>query len=283
MKAELSTIQSLLTHGDFYNLKLLDSVDSTNTYLKDNYQDYPDHTVVMAHHQTKGRGRLSKSFHSPKGSGLYFTLLLKNPALHYDPGFLTMTAAVAVNHAMASYTGDSGIKWVNDIYLGDKKICGILTEAVFQGRISPSAILIGIGINVNTRDFPMELKTLPPPWPSSIGNSTQRGRGGPGPPQRTLDDLAADKLQIVQDCRRLEYINDGFPPPGKISQVKLLGSPARVTCGFWRLLPAPKPSFIRRNQYETASGFDFQLPHYILFGPGSLDDLGGLKLPGTKP
>ena len=58
MKAELSTIQSLLTHGDFYNLKLLDSVDSTNTYLKDNYQDYPDHTVVMAHHQTKGRGRL---------------------------------------------------------------------------------------------------------------------------------------------------------------------------------------------------------------------------------
>ncbi len=291
MKAELSTIQSLLTHGDFYNLKLLDSVDSTNTYLKDNYQDYPDHTVVMAHHQTKGRGRLSKSFHSPKGSGLYFTLLLKNPALHYDPGFLTMTAAVAVNHAMASYTGDSGIKWVNDIYLGDKKICGILTEAVFQGgEVSPSAILIGIGINVNTRDFPMELKNIATSMALHLHREFDLSEVAAAVLDRlkeALDDLAADKLQIVQDyAAGLKYINEtvSLLQGKKISQVKLLGITGQ---GYLRVLEIATGSeaviYSGEIKYENRKRrFDFQLPTHILFGPGSLDDLGGLKLPGTK-
>lgn len=280
-----------MKHGDFYNLMLLDSVDSTNTYLKDNYHDYPDHTVVMAHHQTKGRGRLSKSFHSPKGSGLYFTLLLKNPALHYDPGFLTMTAAVAVNHAMAAYTGDSGIKWVNDIYLGDKKICGILTEAVFQGgEVSPSAILIGIGINVNTRDFPIELKNIATSMALHLHREFDLSEVAAAVLDRlkeALDDLAVDKHQIVHDYEAgLKYINEtvSLLQGKKISQVKLLGITGQ---GYLRVLDPASGSeaviYSGEIKYENLKRrFDFQLPTHILFGPGSLDDLGGLKLPGTK-
>ncbi|MFB0919047.1 MAG: hypothetical protein QMB63_08285 [Clostridiaceae bacterium] len=80
---------------DYYNLVLVDSLESTNTYLKDNYKLYPDNTVLIAKEQTRGRGRLSKGFHSPKGTGLYFTLLILDPVPKYNPGFMTMTAAVA--------------------------------------------------------------------------------------------------------------------------------------------------------------------------------------------
>ncbi len=126
----------------------LDSVDSTNTYLADMARrGAPAGSIVTARRQTAGRGRAGRSFLSPEG-GLYLSLLLR-PVGSFEPGLITARAAVAVCRALDALGVDgSGIKWVNDIILREKKICGILAEAVQtpQGL----AVIVGLGINVST-------------------------------------------------------------------------------------------------------------------------------------
>ncbi len=119
-------------------------------------------TIIIANEQTGGRGRMGRSFFSPKDGGLYMSLILR-PEISLDSSTLiTSAAAVAVCRTLEKTTGvKAGIKWVNDIYCNGKKICGILTEAItdFESN-SISAIVIGIGINVSTArgDFPKELE-----------------------------------------------------------------------------------------------------------------------------
>lgn len=130
-------------------------LDSTNLEAKRKViSGAEEGTLIVADEQTMGRGRLGRSFVAPKEAGVYMTLVLR-PELEAGDAVLTTTAAaVAVARAIRSVTGDEAkIKWVNDIYIGEKKVCGILTEAVSDfetGRIE-SAVL-GIGINVRT-DF----------------------------------------------------------------------------------------------------------------------------------
>lgn len=138
------------------------SVDSTNLTAKKMALDgAPAGTVVIAEEQTKGRGRMGRSFYSPPEGGIYMTFILKP---RFDPAksvLITTAASVAVCKAIESVTGISCmIKWVNDIYLDGKKICGILTEAVTDfesGHID--YIVLGIGINYSTDRsvFPKEL------------------------------------------------------------------------------------------------------------------------------
>ena len=114
---------------------------------------------VVADSQTNGRGRLSRSFYSPNKTGLYFTIAL--PFSDFEITTITAKTAVAVCKALEEIKVTPGIKWVNDIYLNNRKICGILAEAVNDietGRIS--SIIIGIGINVTTVDFPRELSEI---------------------------------------------------------------------------------------------------------------------------
>lgn len=119
-------------------------------------------TIIIANEQTGGRGRMGRSFFSPKDGGLYMSLILR-PEISLDSSTLiTSAAAVAVCRTLEKTTGvKAGIKWVNDIYCNGKKICGILTEAImdFESN-SISAIVIGIGINVSTArgEFPKELE-----------------------------------------------------------------------------------------------------------------------------
>ncbi len=136
---------------------------STNRTAKELALAGAEHgTVVIAESQTGGRGRLDRSFFSPSG-GLYMSLVLHPEFLPFSGSTLiTSFAGLAVCEAVEEITGkEPGIKWVNDLLLGGKKICGILTEAVTDfetGR--PEWIVVGIGINIHTRpeDFPPELK-----------------------------------------------------------------------------------------------------------------------------
>jgi BirA family biotin operon repressor/biotin-[acetyl-CoA-carboxylase] ligase len=138
------------------------TLESTNLTAKKMALDgAPAETVVIAEEQTEGRGRMGRSFYSPSGSGIYISFILK-PQLDTAKSVLITTAvSVAVCRAIEKVTGIScQIKWVNDIYLGDKKICGILTEAVTDfesGHIE--YIVPGIGINYSTQTsvFPHEL------------------------------------------------------------------------------------------------------------------------------
>ncbi|NLM50976.1 MAG: biotin--[acetyl-CoA-carboxylase] ligase [Clostridiaceae bacterium] len=139
----------------------LKSVDSTNNYLK-NLENKRDGLLVVADEQTKGRGRLNRGFYSPKGSGIYMSILL---IPKFDPAFvsqITALASVAVLRAVKKYTdGDITIKWVNDLYINGKKFCGILSEANFTMEdFWINYLIVGIGINVKTKDFPKDLKDV---------------------------------------------------------------------------------------------------------------------------
>lgn len=128
------------------HMLLYDTIDSTNTELKRRAaQGAESGTVVLADAQTSGRGRLGREFYSPAGSGVYFSILLRPEIPAEQLVLFTTAASVVVCHAIETVTGKSpSVKWVNDLYLDGKKVCGILTEK--QG----DAVVIGVGINCTT-------------------------------------------------------------------------------------------------------------------------------------
>lgn len=142
-------------------LHCLESVDSTNTYLKElAKKGAPEGTLVVANGQTAGRGRLGRSFYSAPGLGIYMSLLLRPNEQADCVMSLTAFTAVAVCRAIKRVTGLSPeVKWINDIILNGKKICGILCESAVNGQGTDYAV-IGIGLNLITRaeDFPPELR-----------------------------------------------------------------------------------------------------------------------------
>ncbi|MCR5760802.1 MAG: biotin--[acetyl-CoA-carboxylase] ligase [Sphaerochaetaceae bacterium] len=133
------------------NINYFDEVDSTNKVLKEMCdKGAPDGTVVVAWSQSEGRGRLGRSFSSPRG-GIYFSMLLPSD----ESMTVTAKAAVAVRRAVEYCTDrECQIKWVNDLYYKGKKVCGILAES-YKGHV-----VMGIGINFCTaqKDFPAELQ-----------------------------------------------------------------------------------------------------------------------------
>ncbi|MBS6535116.1 biotin--[acetyl-CoA-carboxylase] ligase [Peptoniphilus harei] len=134
---------------------VFDEIDSTNTEAKRKLysQDVKDFTVIVSDMQKGGRGRTGKSFASPKGSGVYFSIVL-HPKDFFDFSYfdlITVKAAVSVAQGIKEATGEQAeIKWVNDLFINGKKICGILSEldADFESR-SVKSVIVGIGINVN--------------------------------------------------------------------------------------------------------------------------------------
>ena len=146
-------------------ITIKDTVTSTNTLLRSAAENgAPDKTVLIANEQTEGRGRRGKSFYSPADSGIYMSILLR-PDFGADKSFfITAGAAVSVVRAVKKVCGiDASIKWVNDIMLDGKKICGILTEAVtdFESGSLQYAVM-GLGINISRpKDgFPSEISDI---------------------------------------------------------------------------------------------------------------------------
>lgn len=138
-------------------VRVLDETVSTNRDARDWLLNGANHgDLVIATRQTGGRGRLGRSFASPEG-GLYMSLLLKTSAA---PGAITTLCAVSVRRAILRMTGfETDIKWVNDLLLDGKKVCGILCENVFSGSES-LGMIAGIGVNIYGDDLPAELKDI---------------------------------------------------------------------------------------------------------------------------
>ncbi len=135
---------------DAYKLRVYNTVTSTNDVARELAAlGEPEGTVVIARAQTAGRGRMGRGFFSPEGCGVYFSIIVRPKRLER---LLTVMAAVAVADGIEDAGGlDTSIKWVNDVYVGGKKCCGILTEAITDmetGGIDYA--VIGIGINVRT-------------------------------------------------------------------------------------------------------------------------------------
>ncbi|MEG1426952.1 MAG: biotin--[acetyl-CoA-carboxylase] ligase [Oscillospiraceae bacterium] len=135
---------------EVYKLRVFSTIDSTNTALKKMASEGAvEGTVLIAEEQTAGKGRLGRTFVSPRKTGLYMSILLRPQFSVEESLCITTAAAVAVAEVIEEISGkETKIKWVNDIYLNDKKVCGILTEASinFENGGLEYAVL-GIGIN----------------------------------------------------------------------------------------------------------------------------------------
>ncbi len=139
------------------------SINSTNTEAKLMIMNNAVHgTVIISEEQLAGRGRMGRDFYSPPESGIYMSIILKPNLNVADSVLITTAAAVCVSLAIEKITGlITKIKWVNDIYLNDKKVCGILTEAVTDiesGTIN--SVVVGIGLNVKTESFPKDIENV---------------------------------------------------------------------------------------------------------------------------
>ena len=152
--------RALKQNAEHMHLKVLKCCASTNTLARQIAIEHPNRTaLIVAHQQTAGRGRLGRQFYSPKGAGIYFSLLFPLAHTLLSSISLTCAASVAVMRAIRSTTGlQTEIKWVNDILLDEKKVCGILTEAVTVN--DSTALIIGIGINLRPAEFPPELTDI---------------------------------------------------------------------------------------------------------------------------
>ena len=138
-----------------------ESIGSTNEEAKIKAAEGAGHgTVIIAEAQTAGRGRYGRTFFSPSESGLYMSVIIRPTSLS-DGVMYTVAAAVALRRVIGRYQPDACIKWVNDVYIKERKVCGILCEAVSDlesGQLS--AVICGIGVNLTSPegDFPTDIK-----------------------------------------------------------------------------------------------------------------------------
>ena len=158
-----------------------DVIDSTNLYLKNNVSD--SMPVAVSDCQTMGRGRLGRSFYSH--GGIYFSVPYKFTSDEKYLSFLTLSAGLAVRQAIKNVTGlGAFIKWPNDIYLNNRKICGILVETLVSG--SDVTAVVGVGINTDTSDFPDDIN-------NKAGSLNLKSFGGDN------ISLIADVINILDD------------------------------------------------------------------------------------
>lgn len=196
----------MAARGSVFEARVFDCVDSTNTVLAALARSgAPEFTAVIAGAQTAGRGRGEHRFFSPAGCGVYFSLLLRPrfPAVTAAK-LITPACAVAAARAIERASGEAaGIKWVNDVFLRGRKVCGILTEAAPDAAGGLAWVIPGIGINV-----------CPPEggYPAEI--SATAGAVFPGKaPEDTAARLAVETIErlvglyrVMPECGfRVEY------------------------------------------------------------------------------
>ncbi|HHW95286.1 MAG TPA: biotin--[acetyl-CoA-carboxylase] ligase [Mogibacterium sp.] len=145
-------------------IEIFDSVDSTNNICQQIAGDVVNESeyVVISSHQTKGKGRHGRNFFSPSDTGLYMSFLLKNlPYSAEEAAKLTTMAAVSVCEAIEEVSDkEAFVKWVNDIYVSNRKVCGILTEAtpsLKENKLEYAIVGIGINVYMPETGFPQEI------------------------------------------------------------------------------------------------------------------------------
>lgn len=139
------------------NIHHLQTIDSTNEYLKRIGDKSTDGTVVISEEQTRGKGRMGRTWQSKSGEGIWMSLLLKPNIIPFKAPFITLVAGVSVVTALRKLNVPAQIKWPNDIILNDKKICGILTELSAEiERVN--YVIVGMGMNVKNMYFSGELE-----------------------------------------------------------------------------------------------------------------------------
>ena len=153
-----SVLEAGIFAGEIYDY---DVVESTNVIAKEKAREgASEGCVVIADSQTGGKGRLGKVWDSPGGTGIWMSVLIRPEIPPHEVSGITLVAGLAICQGIRAVTGlEAYIKWPNDIVINGKKVCGILTEmSAEMDRVN--YVIVGIGINVNTVDFPEELQKI---------------------------------------------------------------------------------------------------------------------------
>jgi BirA family biotin operon repressor/biotin-[acetyl-CoA-carboxylase] ligase len=156
----LSKLKSRVIGREVYSYKTIGSTNETARRMAES--GAPEGTIILSERQTKGRGRLGRSWHSPAGLGLYFSLILR-PRIPFDKvPALSLVAALSVCRVTDRLAGlSSMIKWPNDCFIGTRKTAGILVEVSAElDRLCYAILGVGVNINQREKDFPSELKSI---------------------------------------------------------------------------------------------------------------------------
>ncbi|MBW5399123.1 biotin--[acetyl-CoA-carboxylase] ligase [Brachyspira pilosicoli] len=158
---------NMLKYADKFNFIIHKTVASTNIIARElAINGAESGTVVIAEEQTNGYGRNGKSFFSPYGTGIYMSIILnlKKEKKIFNSSFITTAAAMAVSKSIEEISNENTqIKWVNDVFINGKKVCGILTEGAFSfedGKLDYAVIGIGVNVNFPKNGFPKELNNI---------------------------------------------------------------------------------------------------------------------------
>lgn len=207
-----SIVAHLNGHPWAENTLFYDEVGSTNTLLKSlGQQGAPHGTVIIANHQTAGRGRMGRSFLSPVGAGVYLSALIRPEAAPAQIMHLTCAAAVAMCDAVQAAAGiRPKVKWINDLVVGKQKLGGILTElAIDPQSKNVDFAIVGIGINCNQeyRDFEASIQDMATSLRLATGKVIDRGllcaemiRALERMSTTLLTDKGALMRQYAEDC-----------------------------------------------------------------------------------
>ena len=196
-------IQSKLDHD--VTVIAYASIDSTNSEAKRLLEtQLSGNFLVVSDEQTAGRGRHGRFFHSPEKTGLYMSLALQHISSEVDAALLTTAAAVAVCQSIEEMTSLSPkIKWVNDIFLNGRKICGILTEGIMNFETqSVESIILGIGINIS-----VDREQLPEDLKDKVGGITNHSSGTINRNNLTVS-IINNFLAIYQNINNRNFLED---------------------------------------------------------------------------
>ncbi len=142
-----------------HSVEVLESVDSTNEYVKRKSKELTDGSIVLSLEQVKGKGRRGRSFHSEKGDGIYLSIILKPGFEPIKAPFITSIAGAALVNTFNKFNIQTKIKWPNDVIINRKKVAGILTEMSADMEFI-EYIVLGVGINVSGLEFPKEIENI---------------------------------------------------------------------------------------------------------------------------
>lgn len=140
------------------NKIVLDSVNSTNKYCKDNIDKLSSFDIVIANEQTSGYGRFNRNWHQEKGNSIALSLVYKSNINLAEVGRFSIVTSVSILNVLLKYIDNVAVKWPNDILINDKKVCGILVETLNCDGLTN--LIIGVGLNVNNTDFKNDLSNI---------------------------------------------------------------------------------------------------------------------------
>ena len=156
-------------------VRYLPECGSTNAYVKEHFEEFGPVAAVYTENQTAGRGRLGRSWVNAEGKALYYTVAIREPLA--QPATLPLLASLAVRSQLKlRYGVDCQIKWPNDLLLGGRKACGILTESAFRPDGTPDWVIVGIGVNVSQTadDFSPDVAAIATSLRSQLGRDVSR-------------------------------------------------------------------------------------------------------------